>query len=106
MRLRLKLRTRLWLRWRWSRLRSWCWHLFHERRPLPALEPECEHEVVPTDNPDWGRCLRCGDSTFPMTERAAYGDFTCRTCHDTGLVPVEAGPAFADGPCPRCQGEQ
>ena len=97
---RLKWRTRL--RLRWGRIRSWWWRLFHRPRPLPAPEPECEHEVVPTDNPEWGRCLRCGVATFPMTERAAYGDFTCGTCHDTGLVPVEADGAFADASCPDC----
>lgn len=96
------------IRYRWSRVRAWRLRLFRKPRPLPALEAECEHEVEPTDNPDWGRCKLCGDSTFLMTDRAAYGEPECKTCKDTGLVPVEPPPdrpgAFADARCPDCSG--
>ena len=35
---------------------------------------ECDHEgtIVPVDA-DWARCTKCGDSTFPLSYRAAYG---------------------------------
>lgn len=102
-------RLRVKLRYRWSRVRSWAWRLFHKPRPLPTVEPECEHEVEPTEDPDWGRCRFCGDASFPMTERAAYGDPDCRTCMDTGLVPAEAPgrpQALADARCPDCSRER
>lgn len=71
-----------------------------------ALEVECEHDVQPVNmGADWGRCTKCGEHGFPMTERAAYGEVQCRTCHDTGLVPMTNPTrpgAFADGPCPDC----
>lgn len=41
---------------------------------MTTLAPEtCPHvdvRPIPGD-PDWGRCEACGDSTFPMTARAA-----------------------------------
>lgn len=33
---------------------------------------QCPHpKVVPTSDPNWGRCTSCGDSTFPLTAFAA-----------------------------------
>lgn len=40
-----------------------------------AEEARCPHpEVVPTADPNWGRCTACGDSTFPLTAFAAGED--------------------------------
>lgn len=37
-----------------------------------AEEARCLHpEVVPTSDPNWGRCTVCGDGTFPLTAFAA-----------------------------------
>ncbi len=88
-----------------------------------SVTDACPHDdiqPIPGDE-DWGRCVACGDEGYPMTERAAYGDVTCGTCHDTGMVPVDltgqtgtrrdgttvvydAGH-FADARCPDCGGE-
>lgn len=62
----------------------------------------CAHDIQPTENPDWGRCSKCGDASFPMTERAAYGEVACATCMDTGLVPAQSEHGFADRGCPDC----
>jgi hypothetical protein len=73
--------------------------------PLVFDDPGCDHDVQPTENPDWGKCAKCGEADFPMTERAAWGAFECEACHDTGIVAVhdEAHPsAFADARCPAC----
>lgn len=32
----------------------------------------CAHEVVPIDA-NWGRCTKCGDNTFPLSDEAAWG---------------------------------
>lgn len=64
----------------------------------------CPHTVilaVPGDE-DWGYCPACKGEGFPLTLRAAYGDFECGTCHDTGMVPVVAMQGFADARCPDC----
>lgn len=80
----------------------------------------CPHTVIlalPGDE-DWGYCVECKDEGFPLTERAAYGDFECGTCHDTGMVPADMTGRtithhdgttsfvelahFADGRCPDC----
>lgn len=89
---------------------------------LPAEPEGCPHEDVQPipGNEDWGRCSACGEEDFPLTARAAYGDFECGTCFDTGLVPVDmtgqtitnrdgttsvVEPAhFADARCPDCAG--
>lgn len=90
------------------------WGLF------PADCEGCPHAVilpVPGDE-DWGYCEACKDDSFPLTERAAYGDFECGACHDTQTVPVDmTGKAvtrrdgttgvvglghFADARCPDC----
>lgn len=49
-----------------------------ERRPNGAFavvrdDPaSCAHDVVPiVGYEDWGRCTRCGDESFPMTNRSA-----------------------------------
>lgn len=64
----------------------------------------CPHQDVQPipGRPDWGRCAACGAEDFPLTDRAAYGDTSCGTCHDTGLVPTDVPGALADGPCPAC----
>lgn len=69
------------------------------------LEPTtCDHDVQPVPgDEDWGRCVRCREEGFPLTDRAAYGDVTCRTCKDTGVVPClfeEPGQLFGDRACP------
>lgn len=70
------------------------------------IEIPCAHDVEPiSDDPDWGRCKRCGANDFPMTDAAAYGPVNCSVCHDMGLVPVEVPNGFADGPCPNCGSE-
>lgn len=90
------------------------WGLF------PADCECCPHTVilaVPGDE-DWGYCPACKEEGFPLTLRAAYGDFECGTCRDTGMVPVDmagqtitrrdgttsvVGPQhFADARCPDC----
>lgn len=64
----------------------------------------CEHDVKPVGDGSWGACQKCGADGFPISELAAYGEVTCSTCKDTGLVPMPAErPGFADGPCPACQ---
>lgn len=87
---------------------------------VPADCEGCPHTVilaVPGDE-DWGYCEACKDDGFPVTERAAYGDFECGTCHDTGMVPVDMSGQtithnevalavlglghFADARCPDC----
>jgi hypothetical protein len=48
-----------------------------ESDPMPPSEPsvapaDCPHpEVVPTTDPNWGRCTACGDNTFPLMAFAA-----------------------------------
>lgn len=68
------------------------------------LEPTCDHDVQPVPgDEDWGRCVRCREEGFPLTERSAYGDVKCRTCKDTGLVPClfeKPGQLFGDRACP------
>lgn len=74
------------------------WGLF------PADCEGCPHTVilaVPGDD-DWGYCEACKDEGFPLTLRAAYGDFECGTCHDTESVPVAMPGCFADARCPDC----
>ena len=74
--------------------------------PVDRFWDECEHDIRPTDDPDWGECVKCKDATFPLTERAAYGDVECTMCHDTGLVPDFDRPhIFADKRCPSCGGQ-
>lgn len=65
----------------------------------------CPHAVilaVPGDE-DWGYCPACKDDGFPLTERAAYGDFECGTCRDTGTVPMPLPGCFAESCCPDCE---
>lgn len=85
------------------------------------LGDACAHDVQPVPgDEDWGRCVRCDEDGFPLTDRAAYGDVACGACKDTGLVPVcldgQVGTrkdgstfihqgTFADARCtaPRCR---
>lgn len=78
--------------------------------PMPPAraaiwEEDCAHDIVPLpDNPEWGRCTKCGDDTFPLTAHAAYS-VQCWKCMDTGLVPDFSRPhVFADRRCPACGG--
>lgn len=74
------------------------WGLF------PADCEDCPHTVilaVPGDE-DWGYCPACKEEGFPLTLRAAYGDFECGTCRDTGVVPVDMATSFADARCLDC----
>lgn len=65
-----------------------------------AAAHACEHDVVPLrGNPEWGGCQKCGETDFPLTEAAAYGEVACRACKDTGLVPMPHPSGLADGPC-------
>lgn len=82
------------------------------------IEDVCQHEVYPIDgDPDWGECIHCGATDFPMTDAAAYGPVDCEKCHDIGIIPVsvEGGiatrkdgstyvisGAFASAACPDC----
>lgn len=70
------------------------------RESLLSAAAHCAHvvEPIPGDE-DWGVCRKCWGTGFPLTERAAYGNFKCSACHDTGLVPVPHASGFADGPC-------
>lgn len=82
-----------------------------EKSSALALADElqrCDHDVQPLpDDANWGRCTKCGDGGFPLTDAAAYGETTCNVCHDTGLTPVAVEGALADGPCPNgCGGER
>lgn len=51
---------------------------------------QCQHDDIQPiqGNEDWGRCVKCEEDGFPITDRAAYGETKCSACHDTGLVPV------------------
>lgn len=90
------------------------WGLF------PADCEGCPHTVIlamPGDE-DWGYCPACKEEGFPLTLRAAYGDFECTTCRDTGMVPTDMVGCkiahndvaltvlglghFADARCPDC----
>lgn len=104
-RARRKMPHRLWRIRRWfRRLRTWWWVLWNEPIRIELPEPTCEHDVQPEhDNSEWGRCAKCGEGGFPLTERAAWGNFQCPICHDTGMVAVtvDSRPeALADAPCP------
>lgn len=74
------------------------WGLF------PADCEGCPHSVILAvpDAEEWGYCEACKEEGFPLTLRAAYGDFECTTCRDTGMVPLPLPGCFADSCCPDC----
>jgi hypothetical protein len=89
-------------------VRFWC-HLF-PRIERVCSEPElgCEHDIQPV-NEHWGRCVKCEEDDFPISDLAAYGAADCVMCQDTRSVAVfvEDRPnALASGLCPKCRGHQ
>jgi hypothetical protein len=51
---------------------------------------ECEHHHVERIDADWGRCLKCGDETFPLSAKAAGGMWNPRERDDDVTKAAEA----------------
>lgn len=52
---------------------------------IEGMEPEtaCPHSVIVPIDADWGKCIACGDSTFPLSNSAAWGCDDGEMPHDS-----------------------